>query len=532
MHISRVIAVAVPSLLLSAVSALAQTPCVWSTDQTGKIVETCGSVGIGTTVPDRDLQVINGGTSGRGIEVANTAGTARKEVLLSIDGSFAYLDSYNFGGPNGYPLKIQVNGGNTLLNPAAGNVGVGTSSPYCKLTNYTANVLDASGIGVSGAGDFLWSTLGQGYISVIENRDPSANFRNSLLVKDAAVDANSFIAKFESGGVNRMTLRADGNVGIGTIAPDRDLQLVNGGSSGRGIAVANTSGATRKEVLLTIDGSYAYLDSYNFGGPAAYPLKLQVNGGNTLLNPAAGNVGIGTSSPYCKLTNYTANVLDASGAGISGAGDFLWSTAGQGYIAVIENRDATANLRNALLVKDAATDPNSYIAKFESGGVNRVTLRADGLMTVNGSISATGTIVGAVYQDVAEWVPATTKMEPGTVVVLNPEHNNEVMPSEEAYDTRVAGVVSANPGVLLGKGGDSRAMIATTGRVRVHVDATKHSIRVGDLLVTSGTSGMAMVSEPMDINGRKFHQPGTVLGKALEPLASGRGDILVLLSMQ
>ena len=46
-------------------------------------------------------------------------------------------------------------------------------------------------------------------------------------------------------------------------------------------------------------------------------------------------------------------------------------------------------------------------------------------------------------------------------------------PSEEAYDTRVAGVVSVNPGVILGKGGDSKAMIATTGRVPVRVDATK-----------------------------------------------------------
>jgi hypothetical protein len=65
--------------------------------------------------------------------------------------------------------------------------------------------------------------------------------------------------------------------------------------------------------------------------------------------------------------------------------------------------------------------------------------------------------------------------------------------------TKVAGVVSANPGVLLGKGGDSQAMIATTGRVRVR---------------------------------RKFHQPGTIIGKALEPLASGEGEILVLLSLQ
>ena len=518
-------------ILLSAASVSAQT-CAWSIDQTGKIVETCGYVGIGTTAPDRDLQVINGASSGRGIEVATAAGSSRKEVLLSIDGSYAYLDSYNFGGPAAFPLKIQVNGGNTLLNPSAGNVGIGQSAPAAKLTNWNANVLDASGIGISGSSDFLWSSSAAGYIATIENRDSAANYRNALLVKAAANDANSYIAKFESGGANRFTLRADGMVGVGTIAPDRDLQIVNGASSARGLEVATASGSTRKEVLLSIDGNYAYLDSYNYGTPASFPLKVQVNGGNTLLNPGSGNVGIGQSAPAAKLTNWNANVLDASGIGMSGVNDFLWSSSASGYIATIENRDAGANYRNALLVKAAASDANSFIAKFESGGVNRVSVRADGLVAVNGSISATGTIVGAVYQDVAEWVPATTKMDPGTVVVLNPERNNEVMPSEEAYDTRVAGVVSAQPGVLLGKAGDTKAMIATTGRVRVHVDATKHPIRVGDLLVTGDTAGTAMVSEPMEINGRKFHQPGTVIGKALEPLAGGRGEILVLLSLQ
>jgi hypothetical protein len=96
----------------------------------------------------------------------------------------------------------------------------------------------------------------------------------------------------------------------------------------------------------------------------------------------------------------------------------------------------------------------------------------------------------------------------------------------------VAGVVSAQPGITLGKPGTEKEQIATTGRVMVQVDATASPIRVGDLLVTSNIAGVAMKSEPMDIQGRKFHQPGTIIGKALEPMASGRGSILVLLSMQ
>lgn len=158
-------------------------------------------------------------------------------------------------------------------------------------------------------------------------------------------------------------------------------------------------------------------------------------------------------------------------------------------------------------------------------------LHVIGNVKVSGSIEG-GTVIGAVYQDIAEWVPATTDLTPGTVVVLNQDRTNEVMASHTSYDSSVAGVVSAQPGVILGVAGEGKEQIATTGRVKVRVDARTSPIRVGDLLVTSDIAGTAMKSQPMDFNGRKMHQPGTLIGKALEPLAGGVGEILVLLSLQ
>jgi len=152
-------------------------------------------------------------------------------------------------------------------------------------------------------------------------------------------------------------------------------------------------------------------------------------------------------------------------------------------------------------------------------------------LEVVGTLKAT-VAVGAVYQDVAEWVPATHDMKPGTVVIINTDRNNEVMPSSRSYDTTVAGVVSAQPGVILGKEAPSKEMIATTGRVKVHVTAANGPIRVGDLLVTSDQPGLAMRSTPLELGGAQIHRPGTLIGKALEPLAAGEGEILVLLSMQ
>ena len=152
------------------------------------------------------------------------------------------------------------------------------------------------------------------------------------------------------------------------------------------------------------------------------------------------------------------------------------------------------------------------------------------------SLDSTGKLVAnniaAHYQDVAEWVPVAEPVKAGTVVIVDPAARNGVTKSRSAYDTSVAGVVSENPGLILGVESSSKAAIATTGRVKVRVDATRAPIRAGDLLVTSEKPGTAMRSEPVDVGGVKMHRPGTLIGKALEPLPTGEGEILVLLSLQ
>jgi hypothetical protein len=41
-----------------------------------------------------------------------------------------------------------------------------------------------------------------------------------------------------------------------------------------------------------------------------------------------------------------------------------------------------------------------------------------------------------------------------------------------------------------------------------------------------------MRSEPKIIDGVRVHMPGTLIGKALEPLNEGQAEILVLLTLQ
>jgi hypothetical protein len=263
-------------------------------------------------------------------------------------------------------------------------------------------------------------------------------------------------------------------------------------------------------------------------------------------------VGIGTTSP----APYTVNAINSTNAFFQVKSTNTAGANGQALAGFImdrgnANNPGSFNFRTngvdnwiaGMGVYAAGTDfqlgnnASPFFTFTTAGnlgiGTTAPAAKLDVVGNVNVSGSITGaTVIGAVYQDIAEWVPTTTKVTPGTVVVLNPAVSNEVMPSSQAYDTGVAGVVSAQPGVILGKAGAGKAAIATTGRVKVMVDAKQSGIHVGDLLVTSDELGVAMRSEPMEINGRKFHQPGTVLGKALEPLASGRGEILVLLSLQ
>src|SRR2546426_19225 len=138
----------------------------------------------------------------------------------------------------------------------------------------------------------------------------------------------------------------------------------------------------------------------------------------------------------------------------------------------------------------------------------------------------------AKYQDVAEWVKTAGHLPSATVVIIDPKEPNRVAISDKAYDTRVAGVVSLQPGLLLGEAGEDKTKVAHSGRVKLKVDAGYGAVAVGDLLVTSPTPGSAMRSEPVTVGGVALHRPGTLVGKALESLDTGQGEILVLLTLQ
>lgn len=157
---------------------------------------------------------------------------------------------------------------------------------------------------------------------------------------------------------------------------------------------------------------------------------------------------------------------------------------------------------------------------------------ATGNISVTGDISAGGTIEGQ-GGDCAEYfdISGTEKIiEPGTVIVLDQE--GKLRQSTDAYDKKVAGVVSGaggcRPGIVLDKKPteNNRMPVALVGKVYCKVDAQYAPIEVGDLLTTSPTHGHGMkADDPL----KAF---GAVIGKSLRSLPEGKGLIPILIALQ
>ncbi|MCM8812581.1 MAG: hypothetical protein NC924_01430 [Candidatus Omnitrophica bacterium] len=114
---------------------------------------------------------------------------------------------------------------------------------------------------------------------------------------------------------------------------------------------------------------------------------------------------------------------------------------------------------------------------------------------------------------------------PGDVVIVSPDEDLTVVRSTQAYDTRVAGVISEDPKLHLGPEAGKQP-VALAGVVRCKVSAENGAIVPGDMLVSAASAGHAMRAE------RRNVRPGMLVGKALQPLPAGTGQIYILVNKQ
>lgn len=476
------------SLLVLCCAAPALLAQAWDETTNSAHVTTTRNVGIGTTPVDR-LSIFGGinigsnfGGGYNGIWLNGGTAQANYTLLSSTGDRSLYVNR-----PTGYGIFFRENNGASHLAIAAGgNVGIGTELPAARL-----HVLGGEGMSVYGI--IERSSNGPDGALIFRNGG-GANVSDWFIGKSGTANSNDLMFAYPNMATPRFVLKeGTGWAGFGTAAPN---------------AVVHVASASQSAARVLLGGAEYYQGGGNAGTGVALLLGVNRPQNKQLWLVDSEQLGPGATPTVLRtLLGGTGVTLDA-----------ITTAAGHRTLTV-------GNTAGVLLSPDGGTV-----------GVGTYTPNPNVRLHVNGNAHVDGTITGtyiqAHYQDVAEWVPATGELEPGTVVVLSTRNSNEVTPSSQPYDTRVAGVVSAQPGLILGVGGSGKEKIATTGRVKVKVDAANGPIAIGDLLVTSGSSGMAMKSEPMQIGGRSFHQPGTIIGKALEPLSGGTGEILVLLSLQ
>ncbi len=264
-------------------------------------------------------------------------------------------------------------------------------------------------------------------------------------------------------------------------------------------------------------------------GAAVFSLLAATSASAQITNtfPTSGNIGVGTINPFTSIHARGTNpYLTLESTTDQGAGYWSKNTIQQWYFGLLDNMGITR-----FSLYDNTANKEQLTILSNSGNVGIGTGVPTAKLHVAGDVKVDGNIA-AKYQDVAEWVRTATALPPGTVVAIDTQDSDRVVASSKPYDTGVAGVISLRPGVVLGEPGQDKVLVAHSGRVRVRVDAGYGAISRGDLLVASPTPGHAMRSEPKNIGGVTVHLPGTLIGKALEPLSEGQAEILVLLTLQ
>ena len=168
----------------------------------------------------------------------------------------------------------------------------------------------------------------------------------------------------------------------------------------------------------------------------------------------------------------------------------------------------------------------NFIIRNEDHSRDELKIDNSGNISVSGDIQ----LIGADCAEAFDLSESMIAVEPGTVMVL--DQDGKLRVSEEAYDRKVAGVVSGagdyRPGIVLGRSATQaqKPPIALIGKVYCKVDASYGPITVGDLLTTSDTPGHAMRAENIS---QSF---GAVIGKAMAPLTTGQSLIPILIALQ
>jgi hypothetical protein len=198
-----------------------------------------------------------------------------------------------------------------------GNVGIGTTSPATILNVVTGSNADGIQIRRNSGTTNDFTTLS---FAVSTSISPASGAEIRAIRTNRAVSSDTdlrFITRSNDTNAERMTIRDDGNVGIGTTSPSEALQISSGNlrlTNGTGFTTANSlvreinvaSGSANQFITSSIGfriGAFSDEGIITFGTApnASSPTEKMRILGN-------GNVGIGTTAPASLLHLYKTSV--------------------------------------------------------------------------------------------------------------------------------------------------------------------------------------------------------------------------------
>lgn len=372
-------------------------------------------------------------------------------------------------------------------------------------------------------GDKRWleiavrSPAGSGSFVTMTPRQPLAAAPYAL--KTRGVDGHSLDAS-DGTPTDALFVGPNGDVGIGTTSPATKLHIkgVQEGLRLDGTDPGNVSAAyisfrdvNGTETGWVGDGStqngHTYLASTT-GDVVLY------TGNEVFRAKPDGKIGMGTLTPIAGLHVHREPIPTGGTFALEGITHTYMSFYPDGVGA---GRKAYLGFGNA------TSNDLFWHNEFAGGDINLIT-SGGGATRVN--------ILEIAGADLAEKFPSSDNVEPGMVVAIDPRNPGQICLARGAYNSRVAGVVSGandfSVGAVLGNlpGHEDAPPIALSGRVYVHCDASSGPIAPGDFLTTSDTPGHAMKAAD------SVRRQGAILGKAMTALESGRGMVLVLVSLQ
>ena len=254
-----------------------------------------GNVGIGTTSPLRALHIgipVYAANAGGGMRMGDPGNNYYVEQLIVTDGNanpyyrlyFNAQQVFEYGyGLAGNYLGLSTNGTEKFRITSAGNVGIGTTSPYSKLHVYNTGTMRPSnsttnptqaGIVVQGAANTA--------LCFGASESPTDQYAGWIQMRHTLEANDTFPLSLQPNG---------GNVGIGTTSPNGRL------------CVADSNAVVRLGAYWGDISGTIYVDIYNDGTKTLFDnYKSNVGYLPLILNGSGGNVGIGTTNPTEKLS--------------------------------------------------------------------------------------------------------------------------------------------------------------------------------------------------------------------------------------